>query len=74
MWSMMISTCSARCSFCLRPTVLTSRTFKSGAALLKDAASDDADCFVIDYKMPNMNGIDLARPPAKPGYFGRPSS
>ena len=36
------------------------RTFKSGAALLKDAASDGADCFVIDYKMPNMNGLDLA--------------
>jgi FixJ family two-component response regulator len=34
------------------------RTFKSGAALLKDDASD-ADCFVIDYKMPNMNGLDL---------------
>jgi two-component system, LuxR family, response regulator FixJ len=35
------------------------RTFKSGAALLKDTASGDADCFVIDYKMPNMNGLDL---------------
>jgi two-component system response regulator FixJ len=35
------------------------RTFKSGAALLNDGASDDADCFVIDYKMPNMNGLDL---------------
>ena len=35
------------------------RTFKSGAALLKDTASDVADCFVIDYKMPNMNGLDL---------------
>jgi two-component system, LuxR family, response regulator FixJ len=37
------------------------RTFKSGAALLGDAASDDADCFVIDYKMPNMNGLDLVK-------------
>src|SRR5262245_19039813 len=37
------------------------RTFKSGAALLGDAASDSADCFVIDYKMPNMNGLDLVR-------------
>lgn len=36
------------------------RTFKSGAALLKDDASDNADCFVIDYKMPTMNGLDLA--------------
>ncbi len=37
------------------------RTFKSGAALLGDEASDVADCFVIDYKMPNMNGLDLVR-------------
>src|SRR5262245_57233504 len=35
-------------------------TFRSVAALLRDGASDDADCFVIDYKMPNMNGLDLA--------------
>lgn len=37
------------------------RTFKSGAALLRDEASDGADCFVIDYKMPNMNGLDLIK-------------
>src|SRR4029453_3680840 len=37
------------------------RTFKSGAALLEDAASNNADCFVIDYKMPNMNGLDLVK-------------
>jgi len=37
------------------------RTFKSGAALLGDAGSNDADCFVIDYKMPNMNGLDLIK-------------
>jgi two-component system, LuxR family, response regulator FixJ len=37
------------------------RTFMSGAALLGDDASDTADCFVIDYKMPNMNGLDLVR-------------
>jgi two-component system, LuxR family, response regulator FixJ len=34
-------------------------TFGSGAALLNTVASNRADCFVIDYKMPNMNGIDL---------------
>jgi two-component system, LuxR family, response regulator FixJ len=37
------------------------RTFRSGAALLRAVASNAADCFVIDYKMPNMNGIDLAK-------------
>jgi len=35
------------------------KTFRSGAALLNAAISNGADCFVIDYKMPNMNGIDL---------------
>jgi two-component system response regulator FixJ len=34
-------------------------TFRSGSALLNAAVSKGADCFVIDYKMPNMNGIDL---------------
>jgi len=37
------------------------RTFRSGAALLIAATSCPADCFVIDYKMPHMNGIDLAK-------------
>jgi FixJ family two-component response regulator len=35
------------------------KTFRSGAALLNAVASNSADRFVIDYKMPNMNGIDL---------------
>ncbi|THD71893.1 MAG: response regulator [Bradyrhizobium sp.] len=34
-------------------------TFRSGSALLNAVASKRADCFVIDYKMPTMNGIDL---------------
>lgn len=37
------------------------RAFKSGAALLGDSASGAADCFVIDYKMPEMNGLDLVK-------------
>jgi two-component system, LuxR family, response regulator FixJ len=35
------------------------KTFRNGAALLNAAASNGADCFVIDYKMPNVNGIEL---------------
>jgi two-component system response regulator FixJ len=35
-------------------------TFRSGLALLKSVASNQADCFVIDYKMPDIHGIDLA--------------
>lgn len=36
------------------------RTFRSGAALLEAIADHHADCIVIDYKMPSMNGIELA--------------
>ena len=36
------------------------RTFRSAAALLNGNVADEADCFVIDYKMPAMSGIDLA--------------
>lgn len=36
------------------------RTFRNGAALLSAVRSTGVDCFVIDYKMPDMNGIDLA--------------
>jgi two-component system, LuxR family, response regulator FixJ len=34
------------------------RTFRSAAALL-NARPTGVDCLVIDYKMPDMNGIDL---------------
>jgi two-component system, LuxR family, response regulator FixJ len=36
------------------------RTFRTGAALLRVVRPADADCFVLDYKMPDMNGLDLA--------------
>lgn len=36
------------------------RTFRSAEALLNAITMGGADCFVIDYKMPNMSGIDLA--------------
>ena len=35
------------------------RTFRSGTALLSAARPADVDCLVIDYKMPDMNGLDL---------------
>jgi two-component system, LuxR family, response regulator FixJ len=35
------------------------RTFRTGAALLRAVRACDVDCFVIDYKMPDMNGVDL---------------
>lgn len=36
------------------------RTFRSAAALLDGSVVGEADCIVIDYKMPAMSGIDLA--------------
>jgi two-component system response regulator FixJ len=37
------------------------RTFSSGVALLNAIAAGEVDCLVIDYKMPAMSGLDLAR-------------
>lgn len=37
------------------------RTFRSGPALLDTIDEGRVDCIVADYKMPGMNGIDLAR-------------
>jgi FixJ family two-component response regulator len=36
------------------------KTFRNGASLLSAVHPTGVDCFVIDYKMPDMNGIDLA--------------
>ncbi|MBR0774843.1 response regulator [Bradyrhizobium diazoefficiens] len=36
------------------------RTFKNATALLNATSPAAADCYVIDYKMPDINGIDLA--------------
>ncbi len=36
------------------------RTFKSGAAMLDSVGSEQFDCFVLDFVMPNMNGIAIA--------------
>jgi two-component system response regulator FixJ len=35
------------------------RTFRSATALLNATRPTGVDCLVIDYKMPDMNGIDL---------------
>ncbi|QOZ11150.1 response regulator transcription factor [Bradyrhizobium sp. CCBAU 51765] len=35
------------------------RTFRSGTALLNVSGAAGPDCYVIDYKMPDINGIEL---------------
>jgi len=35
------------------------RTFRNATALLNASGAQGADCYVIDYKMPDINGIDL---------------
>src|SRR5665647_3194584 len=37
------------------------RTFDSGAALLDTAAEGGIDCLVIDYKMDELDGLELAQ-------------
>ncbi len=37
------------------------RTFRSGSALLGSPARQDADCLVVDYKMSEINGLELVR-------------
>ncbi|CAL76258.1 putative two component response regulator receiver (CheY-like protein) corresponding to a FixJ-like fragment [Bradyrhizobium sp. ORS 278] len=36
------------------------RTFRSGNALLKASDRAAVDCFVVDYKMPELNGVEVA--------------
>ena len=36
------------------------RTFRNGAALLGSSTRDRADCLVVDYKMADLDGLELA--------------
>ena len=45
--------------FLLETDGFTVRTFRNGTALLNAVHASKADCYVIDYKMPDINGIDL---------------
>jgi two-component system response regulator FixJ len=45
--------------FLLETDGFSVRTFRSGAGLLNAIGTGEIDCFVIDYKMPAMSGIDL---------------
>jgi two-component system, LuxR family, response regulator FixJ len=46
--------------FLLETDGFTVRTFRNATALLNASGAQGADCYVIDYKMPGINGIELA--------------
>jgi len=37
------------------------QTFSDARSLLASSRKDRADCFIIDYKMPRIDGLDLTR-------------
>ena len=45
--------------FLLEADGFSVRTFRSGGAVLSAPNSGEVDCYLIDYKMPDINGIDL---------------
>lgn len=45
--------------FLLETDGFSVRTFRSGGAALNAPDPGDVDCFVIDYKMPDINGLEL---------------
>lgn len=47
--------------FLLETEGFTVRTYRSGEALLRAPDQPAVDCFVIDYKMSGLDGINLAR-------------
>src|SRR3954451_21879165 len=46
--------------FLLETDGFSVRTFRSATALLHATSPPGADCYVIDYKMPDIDGIELA--------------
>jgi two-component system, LuxR family, response regulator FixJ len=45
--------------FALEVEGFSVRAYPTGAELLKDADIPDDGCLVVDYKLPEMNGLDL---------------
>ena len=45
--------------FALEVEGFSVRAYQSGAELLKDTDIPDNGCLVVDYKLPEMNGLDL---------------
>jgi two-component system, LuxR family, response regulator FixJ len=47
--------------FLLETEGFSVHTFRSGQELLESTPPERIDCLIIDYKMPNMDGLDLVR-------------
>ena len=48
-------------AFSLQTDGLSVRAYECAEDLLKDALLVEIECLVVDYKLPNMNGLDLLR-------------
>ena len=46
------------------------RSYGTGGAILADLSSRDADCFVSDYRMPDMDGLSLIKRLRQEGWAG----
>jgi FixJ family two-component response regulator len=48
-------------AFSLQTDGLSVRAYGCAEDLLADALVDEIDCLVVDYRLPNMNGLDLLK-------------
>lgn len=46
------------------------RAFTSGSALLADPHSACADCLIVDYRMPDIDGLEVLRNLKRKGWCG----
>ena len=46
-------------AFSLQAEGFSVQAYATGADLLSEGAAKEARCFIIDYKLPGMNGLDL---------------
>lgn len=54
----------------LESHMLNVRAFESGKALLESETLDNFDCFILDYQMPDMNGLEVVEALRSRGVVG----
>lgn len=47
------------------------RSYTSGSALLADPQASNADCLIVDYRMPDINGLALLKGLRERGWQGK---